>query len=199
MSSQIERRPPHIPLYLYLPRCTVIPRLREKGFHPGFLGRSSSIGAILQSRQLSAVSRGSHSHATARGAVLQARLFPTIVVYSAGFTSFYFLSAAVERIPIGAAHAVWTGIGAIGTALIGMVLFHEPAYWLWQASQLCSWESQACVCAGSSEQLCKTRDPTTQNSSLFSQRRSAEIKLSRRCYTAAPQEGKDRRRQTWQR
>ena len=55
------------------------------------------------------------------------RLFPTLLMYGAGFTSFYFLSGAVERIPIGTAYAVWT---AIGTALIGMLLFGEPAHWL---------------------------------------------------------------------
>ena len=58
------------------------------------------------------------------------RLFPTLLMYGAGFISFYFLSGAVERIPIGTAYAVWTGIGAIGTALIGMLLFGEPAHWL---------------------------------------------------------------------
>ena len=58
------------------------------------------------------------------------RLFPTIVMYASGFASFYFLSGAVERIPIGTAYAVWTGIGAIGTAMIGMLLFGESAHWL---------------------------------------------------------------------
>src|SRR5215468_1019788 len=57
------------------------------------------------------------------------RLLPTLVMYGAGITSFYFLSAAVERIPVGTAYAVWTGIGAIGTALIGMLLFGESARW----------------------------------------------------------------------
>ena len=37
------------------------------------------------------------------------------------FTSFWFPSAAVEHIPIGTAYAVWTGIGAVGTALLGML------------------------------------------------------------------------------
>ena len=57
------------------------------------------------------------------------RLLPTRLMYGAGITSFYFLSAAVERIPVGTAYAVWTGIGAIGTALIGMLLFGESAHW----------------------------------------------------------------------
>jgi quaternary ammonium compound-resistance protein SugE len=58
------------------------------------------------------------------------RLFPTILMYASGFASFYFLSGAVERIPIRTAYAVWTGIGAIGTATIGMLLFGESAHWL---------------------------------------------------------------------
>ena len=40
--------------------------------------------------------------------------------------SFYFLSLAVRTLPIGTAYAVWTGIGTVGAALLGMVLFDEP-------------------------------------------------------------------------
>jgi len=39
--------------------------------------------------------------------------------------SFYFLSAAVKSIPIGTAYAIWTGIGAVGTAILGIILFGE--------------------------------------------------------------------------
>lgn len=39
--------------------------------------------------------------------------------------SFYFLSNAVKNPPIGTAYAVWTGIGAIGTSLVGIILVHE--------------------------------------------------------------------------
>lgn len=39
--------------------------------------------------------------------------------------SFSFLSAALETIPLGTAYAVWTGIGAVGTVLVGMVFFGE--------------------------------------------------------------------------
>jgi quaternary ammonium compound-resistance protein SugE len=42
--------------------------------------------------------------------------------------SFYFLNKAIEVIPLGTAYAVWTGIGAVGTVLIGIFFFHEPAY-----------------------------------------------------------------------
>ena len=39
--------------------------------------------------------------------------------------SFYFLSTAVKTIPIGTAYAIWTGIGAVGTAILGIILFGE--------------------------------------------------------------------------
>ena len=37
------------------------------------------------------------------------------------------LGWAVRTLPLGTAYAVWTGIGAVGTAALGIVLFHEPA------------------------------------------------------------------------
>lgn len=40
--------------------------------------------------------------------------------------SFWFLSKAVQAIPLGTAYAVWTGIGVIGTTILGIVLFAEP-------------------------------------------------------------------------
>jgi quaternary ammonium compound-resistance protein SugE len=45
---------------------------------------------------------------------------------SAG-TSFLLLSVAVRTLPMGTAYAVWTGIGAAGTVLVGIVAFGEPA------------------------------------------------------------------------
>jgi quaternary ammonium compound-resistance protein SugE len=44
---------------------------------------------------------------------------------AAMIASFYFLSIAVKSIPIGTGYAVWTGIGAVGTAILGMILFDE--------------------------------------------------------------------------
>lgn len=41
--------------------------------------------------------------------------------------SLYFLSLALKNIPLGTAYAVWTGIGTIGTVILGMILFKEPA------------------------------------------------------------------------
>ena len=44
--------------------------------------------------------------------------------------SFGLLTLAAQKIPLGTAYAVWTGIGAAGTALIGIVWFHDPAtFW----------------------------------------------------------------------
>ena len=44
--------------------------------------------------------------------------------------SFYFLNKAIEIIPIGTAYAVWTGIGAVGTVIVGIILFREPSdFW----------------------------------------------------------------------
>lgn len=44
--------------------------------------------------------------------------------------SFYFLNKAIQVIPIGTAYAVWTGIGAVGTVLAGIILFREPSdFW----------------------------------------------------------------------
>lgn len=44
--------------------------------------------------------------------------------------SFHFLNKAIQTIPIGTAYAVWTGIGAVGTVIIGMIMFREPSdFW----------------------------------------------------------------------
>lgn len=42
--------------------------------------------------------------------------------------SFYFLNKAVQTIPLGTGYAVWTGIGAVGTVLVGIIFFNEPTY-----------------------------------------------------------------------
>lgn len=41
--------------------------------------------------------------------------------------SFYFLAQALKTIPVGTGYAIWTGIGAAGTAILGIVLFSESA------------------------------------------------------------------------
>ena len=40
--------------------------------------------------------------------------------------SFYFLSLALKNIPLGTAYAIWTGIGTLGTVILGILLFKEP-------------------------------------------------------------------------
>jgi quaternary ammonium compound-resistance protein SugE len=44
--------------------------------------------------------------------------------------SFLLLNKAIQTIPIGTAYAVWTGIGAVGTVIMGIILYKEPAdFW----------------------------------------------------------------------
>ncbi|QSW97878.1 DMT family transporter [Haloterrigena alkaliphila] len=52
---------------------------------------------------------------------------PTLGTVVALVISMVLLARAVEDLPIGTAYAVWTGIGAVGTASLGIVLFDEPA------------------------------------------------------------------------
>lgn len=52
---------------------------------------------------------------------------PTLGTVVALVISMILLAQAVKHIPVGTAYAVWTGIGAVGTASVGIVLFDEPA------------------------------------------------------------------------
>ena len=52
---------------------------------------------------------------------------PTAGTVAALIISMVLLARAVQDLPIGTAYAVWTGIGAVGTASLGIVLFDEPA------------------------------------------------------------------------
>jgi quaternary ammonium compound-resistance protein SugE len=54
------------------------------------------------------------------------RLKPSILVLLAMAVSVYLLSLSVKTIPIGTAYAVWTGIGAASTVIMGIILFNEP-------------------------------------------------------------------------
>lgn len=54
------------------------------------------------------------------------RLVPSLITLAGMVVSFYFLALATKTLPIGTAYAVWTGIGAVGAVLLGIVLFHEP-------------------------------------------------------------------------
>jgi quaternary ammonium compound-resistance protein SugE len=55
------------------------------------------------------------------------RLLPSVVTVAAMIASVWLLALALKTIPVGTGYAVWTGIGAVGTAILGIVLFSEPA------------------------------------------------------------------------
>lgn len=59
------------------------------------------------------------------------RLWPSVAFFVLSMCSFYALSQSLKTIPLGTAYAVWTGIGAFGTALIGILYFGESAE-LWR-------------------------------------------------------------------
>lgn len=52
---------------------------------------------------------------------------PTAITIAAMAASMYLLAMAARDLPIGTAYAIWTGIGAVGAALLGMMLFNESA------------------------------------------------------------------------
>ncbi|MEV6281839.1 multidrug efflux SMR transporter [Kribbella sp. NPDC051770] len=54
------------------------------------------------------------------------RLWPTVAVLAFGITSVVLLAKTLDRLPVGTAYAVWTGIGSAGVVILGIVLFHEP-------------------------------------------------------------------------
>lgn len=55
------------------------------------------------------------------------RFWPSVMTVVVMIASFGFLAQGLKQIPVGTGYAVWTGIGAAGTALAGMVLFGESA------------------------------------------------------------------------
>ncbi len=58
------------------------------------------------------------------------RLWPSVFTVAGGVVSFVLLARAAKTLPIGTAYAVWTGIGVVGTAALGIALFHESRDWL---------------------------------------------------------------------
>ncbi len=54
------------------------------------------------------------------------RLWPSVGTLAAMGASFYLLSTALRTIPVGTGYAVWTGIGAVGASLLGMLILGEP-------------------------------------------------------------------------
>lgn len=55
------------------------------------------------------------------------KLWPTVGTVLCMIASYIFLEKSLSEIPLGTAYAVWTGIGAVGTAILSMVIFNEPA------------------------------------------------------------------------
>ena len=55
------------------------------------------------------------------------RLWPSAFTLAAMIASVVLLALAMKSLPVGTSYAVWVGVGAVGTAILGMVLFDEPA------------------------------------------------------------------------
>jgi quaternary ammonium compound-resistance protein SugE len=55
------------------------------------------------------------------------RPWPTVATVAAMVASLGLLGIALRTLPVGTAYAVWTGIGSVGTAVLGILLFREPA------------------------------------------------------------------------
>jgi quaternary ammonium compound-resistance protein SugE len=53
------------------------------------------------------------------------KLWPSVATIVGMLLSFWFLSQGTKVLPVGTAYAVWTGIGALGTAILGIFLFNE--------------------------------------------------------------------------
>ena len=54
------------------------------------------------------------------------RIFPSVIAITVMVLSFFLLAHSLKSIPIGTAYAVWTGIGIMGTVILGIFLFNEP-------------------------------------------------------------------------
>lgn len=54
------------------------------------------------------------------------KLYPSLITLGGMVMSFFLLSLATKSLSIGTAYAVWTGIGALGTVILGIFLFNEP-------------------------------------------------------------------------
>jgi quaternary ammonium compound-resistance protein SugE len=55
------------------------------------------------------------------------RTWPTVWTFAAMIISLWLLGIAMKSLPVGTAYAVWVGVGAVGTVILGIVLFGEPA------------------------------------------------------------------------
>lgn len=55
------------------------------------------------------------------------RLWPTLATVLAMLISIGLLGLAMKSLPVGTAYSIWVGVGAVGTVILGIVLFNEPA------------------------------------------------------------------------
>ena len=58
------------------------------------------------------------------------KLWPSVITAFSGIGSFGLLMWALKTLPLGTAYAVWTGMGAVGVAIVGIILFKESVDWL---------------------------------------------------------------------
>ncbi len=58
------------------------------------------------------------------------KLYPSLVTMVSGGTSFYLLMLAIKTLPLGTAYAIWTGMGAVGVAILSIFLFKESVDWV---------------------------------------------------------------------
>jgi quaternary ammonium compound-resistance protein SugE len=54
------------------------------------------------------------------------KILPSAITVAGMVASFYFLSLSLKSLPLGNAYAIWTGIGTVGTVVLGIILFKEP-------------------------------------------------------------------------
>ncbi|WP_374475918.1 quaternary ammonium compound efflux SMR transporter SugE [Zoogloea sp.] len=55
------------------------------------------------------------------------RLWPSVATVASMLASLLLLASTLRTLPLGTAYAIWTGIGAVGTVALGIILFGEPA------------------------------------------------------------------------
>ncbi|MEI8210211.1 MAG: QacE family quaternary ammonium compound efflux SMR transporter [Methylococcales bacterium] len=58
------------------------------------------------------------------------KLWPSVITALSGIGSFGLLMWAIKTLPLGTAYAVWTGMGAVGVAILGIFLFKESMDWM---------------------------------------------------------------------
>jgi quaternary ammonium compound-resistance protein SugE len=68
-----------------------------------------------------------HSHMGMKSSEGFTRLVPSLVTVAAGLSSVFLLSLSLRTLPVGTGYAVWTGIGAAGTAILGIAVMGDSA------------------------------------------------------------------------